>query len=370
MTTLREQLGSALPRVPLKAAWNKVILVSRRRKKAGMAAPLASRRVVDRLLDQAADDLTPPALKAFLRELHDASGERSEDRALEGIEGWYRDNAPRIADQPVGLHVHLDHPLVAKTEIDGWLGTEMGRIRVGPPEAALWVHRLHGLDVGGVKIQVSVDLPDGEVLPAVERKARGRTGNRGQRSWLPFSDEEGQFSMTPRTIAEAHAAALEPKSTVIDPFCGVGGDAIAMALAGHSVLASDSSSARVNLAEQNAGHFDAQANIEFSTQEATHAIGAGLTAHRGACLFLDPPWGGPDWNRDSMDFAKLIGSVPGLERAISSADRILIKLPRNFPTHTLPHDAHAWTVRLGLCATDHPPTDRLKTLFAYGEIKV
>jgi trimethylguanosine synthase len=370
VTTLREQLGAALPRVPLKAAWKKVILVSRRRKKAGLAAPLASRQAVDRLLDQAADDRTTPALKGFLRELHDASGEQSEDQALESVEGWYRNNAPRIAHQPVELHVHLAHPLIAKKELDGWLGTEMGRVRVDPSEAALWVHRLHGLDVGGVKIRVSVDLLEGEVLPAVGRKARGRTGNRGQSSWLPFSDVEGQFSLTPRPIAEAHAAALEPKSTIIDPFCGLGGDAIAMALAGHSVLASDSSLARVNLAEQNAAHFDAQTKIEFSTQEATHAIGAGLTAHPGACLFLDPPWGGPDWNRDSMDFSELIGSVPGLERAISRADRVLIKLPRNFPTHTLPNDAHVWTARLGLCTTENPPIDRLKTLFAYGEIRV
>lgn len=370
MTTLREQLGAALPRVPLKAAWKKVILVSRRRKKAGVAAPLASRRVVDRLLDQAADDLTTSTLKAFLRDLHDASDEQSEDRALENVEGWYRNNAPRIAERPVGLHVHLPHPLVAKKELDGWLGTELGRIRVDPSEAALWLHRLHGLDVGGVKIQVSVELPEGAVLPAVRRKARGRTGNRGQSSWLPFSDQEGQFSLTPRSIAEAHAAALAPESTVIDPFCGVGGDAIAMALAGHSVLASDSSMARVNLAEQNAGHFDAQANIQFATQEATHAIGAGLKAHPGACLFLDPPWGGPDWNRASMDFTALIGSVPGLDRVLSKAERVLIKLPRNFPTQTLPNDAHAWSVHLGLSSVANSPIERLKTLFAYGEIKI
>ena len=60
-------------------------------------------------------------------------------------------------------------------------------------------------------------------------------------------DDVGRISLTPRAIADEHAACLRRYAEVMfDPFCGLGGDAIAAAAAGPRVFAAEVTPARLS----------------------------------------------------------------------------------------------------------------------------
>ncbi|NWI08592.1 TGS1 synthase, partial [Crypturellus soui] len=107
-------------------------------------------------------------------------------------------------------------------------------------------------------------------------------------------DREGWFSVTPEKIAE-HIAVRVSQSfncdTIVDAFCGVGGNAIQFALTSKRVIAIDIDSEKLSLARNNAQVYGVAERIEFICGDFM-VLASQLKAD---VVFLSPPWGGPDY---------------------------------------------------------------------------
>ncbi|XP_065609341.1 trimethylguanosine synthase isoform X2 [Cyrtonyx montezumae] len=107
-------------------------------------------------------------------------------------------------------------------------------------------------------------------------------------------DREGWFSVTPEKIAE-HIAVRVAQSfncnTIVDAFCGVGGNAIQFALTSKRVIAVDIDPQKLSLARSNAEVYGVADQIEFVCGDFM-VLAADLKAD---VVFLSPPWGGPDY---------------------------------------------------------------------------
>ena len=367
MTTVRKKLAACRPHVSLKEAWKAVIQNSRRRKRDGLEAPLSSRSAVDRLLQTSATpEMDVTELKSSLRSIIDARSPEDADTALEEIEQWAAHHTPKVHKGDVRVLATILDAQVEAAAIDLWLNTRDRRRTLDAPEASRFIHLLHGREVAGSRLTIEAELEPGWTLPTVERAERARQRTPNQSSWLPFLDPAGRYSATPRSIAERHAHLLRAHSVVLDPFCGAGGDAIAFAQSGIKVLASDHNAGRLTLAKQNASHFGVTERIEFTFNEALNAVTAGLDKHPEAAIFLDPPWGGTDWNKGRMTFEALFQQLPEIIEACETAETVLIKLPRTLDVKTLPGEHRQWKIELGLDSRLNEPIDRLKTLIAIG----
>ncbi|KAF5379482.1 hypothetical protein D9615_006637 [Tricholomella constricta] len=113
-------------------------------------------------------------------------------------------------------------------------------------------------------------------------------------------DEEGWFSVTPERVADQIAERCRC-DTILDAFCGVGGNAIAFAKTCQRVIALDTSPTRLALARHNAQIYGVADRIEFilsdylSFARAYLALPPTQSARRIDVVFLSPPWGGPSY---------------------------------------------------------------------------
>ncbi|KAI0343309.1 S-adenosyl-L-methionine-dependent methyltransferase [Trametopsis cervina] len=116
-------------------------------------------------------------------------------------------------------------------------------------------------------------------------------------------DEEGWYSVTPELIANQIAERCRC-GTILDAFCGVGGNAIAFAQTCERVIAIDTSPTRLALARHNAVIYGVQDRIEFIQADylsfarsyLSTASGSSQTRQRKIdVVFLSPPWGGPEY---------------------------------------------------------------------------
>jgi trimethylguanosine synthase len=129
-------------------------------------------------------------------------------------------------------------------------------------------------------------------------------------------DEEGWYSVTPELIATQIAERCRC-DTVLDAFCGVGGNAIAFAKTCEhgmhvanlfrphltrivlTVIALDISPVRLALAKHNAVIYGVADRIDFILADyisfAHEYISRPPGKHPIDVVFLSPPWGGPDY---------------------------------------------------------------------------
>lgn len=142
-------------------------------------------------------------------------------------------------------------------------------------------------------------------------------------------DAASWFSVTPEQIAIAHAAmCAAPAGVAIDAFAGVGGNAIQLAAHCAHVMAIEIEPGRAALLAHNARVYGVAARIDViagSFYELAHRL-------RADVLFLSPPWGGPDYQRDrpfdvEADLAPPLSETLDLARRI--APRCVVFLPRN-----------------------------------------
>lgn len=114
-------------------------------------------------------------------------------------------------------------------------------------------------------------------------------------------DHVGWYSVTPELIANQIAERCRC-DTIVDAFCGVGGNAIAFAQTCERVIAIDNDVTRLRLARHNATIYGVVDRIEFilgdSVQFVRTLAGRG-EAKQGErvvdVIFLSPPWGGPSY---------------------------------------------------------------------------
>lgn len=114
-------------------------------------------------------------------------------------------------------------------------------------------------------------------------------------------DRVGWYSITPELIANQIAERCRC-DTIVDAFCGVGGNAIAFAQTCERVIAIDNDETRLRLARHNAAIYGVADRIEFVLGDfvrfAETLVGRGGTRQGGRVVdvvFLSPPWGGPSY---------------------------------------------------------------------------
>ncbi|CAE6452628.1 unnamed protein product [Rhizoctonia solani] len=158
-------------------------------------------------------------------------------------------------------------------------------------------------------------------------------------------DEEGWYSVTPEKIALQIAERCRC-DTVIDAFCGVGGNAIAFAQSCERVIALDISPTRLAIARHNANIYGVADRIEFILGDYVSLAGSlASLGRRVDVVFLSPPWGGPSYistdttpSTDSKDAQSSVYTLDSL-LPISGVDlftisrkiskNIAMYLPRN-----------------------------------------
>ena len=147
-------------------------------------------------------------------------------------------------------------------------------------------------------------------------------------------DLQGWYSVTPEPIA-SHLAQRVPPGMLLDAFCGVGGNAIQFALAGHFVVALDLSPQRLSLAQHNARLYSVAQYIDFCAADALHFL---QTTPPGLfdCIFLAPPWGGETYQKSDrfslsrdLQFGPDTDGMALVRLALSLSKRVVLCLPRN-----------------------------------------
>ncbi|KAH9479170.1 Trimethylguanosine synthase [Psilocybe cubensis] len=127
-------------------------------------------------------------------------------------------------------------------------------------------------------------------------------------------DEEGWYSVTPELLADQIAERCRC-DTILDAFCGVGGNAIAFAKTCQRVVALDTSPTRLALARHNAQIYGVADRIEFVLTDYISFVRSQMTlpSHSNPesddhqerrkfdVVFLSPPWGGPSYLSGSTD---------------------------------------------------------------------
>ncbi|KAF8991047.1 RNA cap guanine-N2 methyltransferase-domain-containing protein [Cyathus striatus] len=116
-------------------------------------------------------------------------------------------------------------------------------------------------------------------------------------------DEEGWYSVTPELVANQIAERCRC-DTILDAFCGVGGNAIAFAKTCQRVIALDTSPTRLALARHNAQIYGVADRIEFILADYLSFAKSYLSlpsstfdnsSRKIDVVFLSPPWGGPSY---------------------------------------------------------------------------
>ncbi|KAJ3064914.1 Trimethylguanosine synthase, partial [Podochytrium sp. JEL0797] len=148
-------------------------------------------------------------------------------------------------------------------------------------------------------------------------------------------DHEGWYSVTPEKVAQ-HVAGRCKGTTVVDAFCGAGGNSIQFALAGFKVISIDIDPVKLECAYHNAKLYGALDNIEFVLGDFM-LLAPSLKAD---AVFLSPPWGGPEYlNHDVFDI-KTMMPMDGeylFNQAAKISPNIMYFMPRNSDSNQLIH---------------------------------
>ena len=142
-------------------------------------------------------------------------------------------------------------------------------------------------------------------------------------------DSESWYSITPEKIAE-HIAERCRADVLVDGFCGVGGNAIQFAFTCERVIAIDIDPGKIELARHNARVYGVEDRIEFVVGDYFEVM-EGL---RADCVFLSPPWGGPEYlAQESFDLQAMGGCLDGF-RAFEVARRVTPNVAYFVPRNT------------------------------------
>ncbi|XP_037869789.1 trimethylguanosine synthase [Bombyx mori] len=141
-------------------------------------------------------------------------------------------------------------------------------------------------------------------------------------------DRESWFSVTPENVAR-HIAAKCPYDTVVDAFCGAGGNTIQFAKTSKKVIAIDIDPLKIEMAKHNAQVYGVSDRIQFIVGD-FFELAPQLAADM---VFLSPPWGGPSYSSSrEYDLEMMLEPKPASElmrvaRSVSTC--VVLYLPRN-----------------------------------------
>ncbi len=344
--TLRDALGRGDGWRPPRTVWRRLVqlLRSRRRRTGDRAVLLAGMAGVQSALDRplrAGADLS--AILELLSRLQGLSDDEAEEAAAQ-IDALLVQALKSVRQEPVPLSVSGWPRGFGAPEQEQLLGVRPD-VPLAPAAAAVLSQRVHGLSLGGSRLSVDVRLGPDEVLPAPGRGARADLRRGRGVSWLPHVDEVGRFSATPEAIATRQATLLASvhRGLVLDPFCGCGANAIALARAGFDVLAVERDPVRARLAGRNARDLGVARLVTVRTGDALRLLPGLLAEYPLAALVLDPPWGAAEGvERVALTWDSFV--PPGLWPMVDDSQPVLAKLPRDFDLETLP-DPGRWALQ-------------------------
>jgi len=140
-------------------------------------------------------------------------------------------------------------------------------------------------------------------------------------------DEVGLYSVTPEKISLEQAKKMNCK-TVVDGFCGVGGNTIGFARRCDEVFAIEKDKTRLEMARHNAAIYGVEGKINFILGD--FLVQAPKIKADG--VFIDLEWGGPDYKE--LEGFKLHNFVPDgndiLELSFKHFKKVAIKVPDFF----------------------------------------
>ena len=139
-------------------------------------------------------------------------------------------------------------------------------------------------------------------------------------------DEEGLYSVKPEEEMLKVGERLKG-NTVLDAFCGLGGSSIALARLGKKVITYDTSLERLAMARKNASIYGVEKEIYFIHGDVTKDI-ENIEAD---CVYLDPPWGGPDYINNGFNLSSFLPDGNFLlEKSFSKFNHVSISVPLHF----------------------------------------
>jgi 16S rRNA G966 N2-methylase RsmD len=140
-------------------------------------------------------------------------------------------------------------------------------------------------------------------------------------------DNESWYSVTPEEIAKYTAKLIKGK-TIIDGFCGCGGNVIQFSKYCSKVFAIDISKKKLDLCRNNCKVYNCKDNIEFIHSDFLEM----KNKIKADYIFLSPPWGGTEYKGSEIYSIKknMYPDITEIVRvSMNVADNILFFLPRN-----------------------------------------
>lgn len=233
--------------------------------------------------------------------------------------------------------VHGIHPKAPAARLLGpgsWVNRESDgahEARLEVEDAAALTVRLQGQVILGRRIEVELHpkLARKDMRMALTNKARAlRATTPGFLQQAARFDEEGRYSLTPEALALSMAK-KNRCAKVLDLGCGLGGNAIAFARAGASVIAVERDPERAALARHNVQVYRMQERVQVRCEDALAVI----PSRFAGLVFCDPPWG-----RDWKEHPSVLERYPlakALWEARDSFDELWLKLPVSFDPNSL-----------------------------------
>lgn len=140
-------------------------------------------------------------------------------------------------------------------------------------------------------------------------------------------DKESWYSVTPEDMAKYIAKLVKGKS-IIDGFCGCGGNVIQFSKYCSKVYAIDISKEKLNMCKNNCKVYKCKDNIEFIESDFLKM----KNKIKADYIFLSPPWGGTEYKESRVYSIKkyMYPDITEIVRvSLNVADNILFFLPRN-----------------------------------------
>ena len=140
-------------------------------------------------------------------------------------------------------------------------------------------------------------------------------------------DRESWYSVTPEKIAKYTAKLIEGK-TIIDGFCGSGGNVIQFSKYCSKVYAIDISNKKLSICKNNCEVYNCKNNIRFIHSDFLKM----KNKIKADYIFLSPPWGGTEYKNSTVYSIKkfMYPDITDIIRvSLNVANNILFFLPRN-----------------------------------------
>ena len=140
-------------------------------------------------------------------------------------------------------------------------------------------------------------------------------------------DKESWYSVTPEEIAKYTAELIKGK-TIIDGFCGCGGNVIQFSKYCSHFYAIDISEDKLNMCKNNCKVYHCKDNIKFIHSDFLEM----KNKIKADYIFLSPPWGGTEYKNSEVYSIKkfMFPDITDIVRvSLNVADNIIFFLPRN-----------------------------------------